>query len=66
MYVVKKDFPCSHNGYEVTQFTASDEPQELTPECAAVAVAEGWAVEAKATAPKSNKARAAAPENKSE
>lgn len=69
MFIIKQDFPFSHNGYEVVTYAASDEPQCLTEECAALAVAEGWAVPAdadKATKPRANKARAAAPENKGE
>lgn len=68
MHIIKQPFRWAHHGYQIEEFEPGAEPVALTDECAAVAEAEGWAVPAdeKATKPRANKARDAAPENKSE
>jgi hypothetical protein len=56
--VVVKAFSYGHRGYDIREYTPGPEPIDMDDaECAAVALAEGWAVEP-------GKARTAAPENK--
>lgn len=62
MYIIKKPFLFAHDGIRVEAFEPSDEPQDLTDECAEVALSEGWATEGDDKPAK--KARKAAPENK--
>lgn len=44
--IIKQLFKFAHFGYQVEEFEPSDEPRDTTDECAAVAIAEGWADEA--------------------
>ena len=46
--IVKKPFKFAHRGIHVEEFTPSDKPVETTDECAALAIAEKWAVRAPA------------------
>ncbi len=41
--VIIKPFKFAHGGIHVEEFLPGAEPQELTDECATVALAEGWA-----------------------
>lgn len=61
---VVKPFKFAHRGIDVEEFEPAKEPRETTEECAALAIAEGWAKRAKT--PDDNKAHAAAPENKAD
>ena len=63
--IVDKPFSFAHRGHQVQAFEPADEAQSTTPECAAVAIAEGWARAVQTPAPK-RKPRAAqeVPENK--
>jgi hypothetical protein len=56
--VVKKAFTYWHRGVEPRDYQPGDAPVETDADCAAVAVAEGWALQP------GHKATAAAPENK--
>jgi hypothetical protein len=63
---VIKAFAYAYGGTDVVHYAAG-ELLDLPAECAALAVAEGWAVAddgEKAVKPAANKARKAAPENK--
>jgi hypothetical protein len=56
--VVVKPFAYAHRGYDIRQYAPGPEPIDMDDEeCAAVALAEGWAEEP-------GKAHTAAPENK--
>lgn len=44
--VVKQPFKFAHHGYQVEEFEVSTQPRETTEECAALAIAEGWAEDA--------------------
>jgi hypothetical protein len=61
---VIKPFKFAHRGIDVEEFEPAKEPRETTDECAALAVAEGWAKRAKT--PEENKAHPAAPETKAD
>lgn len=62
MHIIKKTFLFAHRGVEVEEFVASDEPVELTAECAEVAVAEGWAEPVKPAEPEQSADEAPAPQ----
>ena len=63
MYIIKKPFLFAHDGIRVEAFAPSEEPKNLTDECAEVALTEGWAAADSDDKP-AKKARKAAPENK--
>ena len=44
--IVTKPFKFAHEGIRVEEFEASSEPIETTDECADLAIAEGWAIDA--------------------
>ena len=46
--IVTQAFKFAHHGYLVEEFEVSQELRETTTECAALAIAEGWAVDAEA------------------
>lgn len=64
--LVDKPFSFAHRGHQVQAFEPAEQPQATTPECAALAIAEGWArpVQASAPAPAPRRAARQAPENK--
>lgn len=64
---ILQDFSYSHNGYTLTPYAAGAEVDTDDAEFARVATTEGWAgvPNEKAEKPIPNKARKAAPENKS-
>lgn len=64
--LVDKRFSFAHRGHQVQAFEPVEKPQATTPECAALAIAEGWArpVQASAPAPSPRRPARQAPENK--
>lgn len=46
--IVTQPFKFAHHGYKVEEFEVSMQPRETTEECAALAIAEGWAEDAEA------------------
>lgn len=60
--IVTTPFSFAHRGHQVQAFEPAAEPQSVTPECAAIATAEGWARVAGRPAPK--RGARASPENK--
>lgn len=64
--LVDKPFSFAHRGHQVQAFEPAEQPQVTTAECAALAIAEGWArpVQASAPAPTPRRAPRQAPENK--
>lgn len=59
--IVKKPFKFAHEGIRVQEFEPSTEAVEVSDECAAVALEEGWA---KVPGERSKRAIPEAPENK--
>lgn len=51
LFTILKPFKFAHGGTIVEEFEPSDQPIELTTECAEVAIAEKWAKPAKAPKP---------------
>lgn len=63
---IKEAFTYFHKGYDRKDYVAGQEVDTDDNEFAAVATGEGWAIDGeKAAKPPQNKARKAAPENKS-
>lgn len=60
---ILKGFAFAHGGHRVVQYHAGQSIETDDAELVAVAMAEGWATDSAAAAPKA-KARKAAPENK--
>lgn len=64
--IVTQPFRFAHHGHDVEAFEPGAEPRDTTDECAALAIAEGWARSAVDPAPAERQAAAhpAAPQNR--